>query len=1018
MANTSSRFLHRTLSPLPAILLLTSIGFADDLAPNGGFEMADGGLCAFWEKRTPDDAARTLEWVAEGAHTGTHCVKTTNREKTKSRWRTGHLCDLILKPGSAFKLSAWTKTQGENCSGYLTLYSISVEGKILGQPTSSRVTGISDWKQVTLEGAVPAGAAYSMIYLETEGVGAAWFDDVTLEAAPGERTVGINVKRIVYGADNLDILDGLEVVDWMRNRYLQVKKGAKVGRAQRLFFGSSTKYDIEFDYIDEFRGASTVKVLVNGREAGTVQLDLPKGKSERSYRTAQKKLQGVNIQRNSTITLEITPDRGEYCRIQKMELNPSGRFDGEFAKLTRPPSLRIYEAIQDQHKGRGMMNSFLHRRLESIREKREAELAALKTPADWKARQQRTRARLPEFFGEWPARTPLNAKIVGKLDREKYTIEKVIFESQPNYYCTANLYVPKGRKLPAPGILFTCGHAADGKGYHLYHESCLGLVLKGYVVLGLDPTGQGERSEYFDPQTLKPLVALTVSQHHYMGRPAWLVDWSLSGSRTWDCIRAVDYLCSRPEVDKDKLGASGNSGGGQMALLITAVDERIKVCAAAHPGGSMENSYLLGQGLIDKEVMSLIAPRPCRWIVGKDSGEEPGHRRRMEDMQRFYEGLGVDKNLTEMDIVQGVHDMKQPKRESAYEWMNRYFHKEEEGKAEPPLRPEEVKTLWCTESGCTFKSLGGESGQTINAKRAERMYKPEPDTAKLRTRVAKRIGLTMPQARDATPCRAVGTFGADGFTAEKIALVSEEGIEVPSLLMKPQTAGATKPLIIHASDKGKPTRPDAPCAALALVRDGHTVLSIDVRGVGETDRSPPVKLTKYTGYTPLQWRRDCMAIGCPGFGTTMLALRSFDVIRAIDFAKSRDDLKGRKIVLVGEGLGGLWALIAAAYDGRPDGVVTVGTLASYKLALNSHYYNVWNYFWLPGALRDFDIPDLARLAASKKQLWIDPVDALAERLDEQKAKGIIGQPDGLRVIRTANGSPEEAAKAVAPLLQK
>ena len=1017
MTNASRRSPHRVLVPLAAVLLLTSIAFADNVAPNGGFEMADGDLCAFWEKRTPDDASRTLEWVAEGAHTGTHCVKTTNREKAKSRWRTGHLCGLVLKPGSALKLSAWIKTQGEGCSGYLAFYSMSAEGKILGQPTSSRVTGNSDWKQVTLEGAIPAGAAYSMIYLETEGVGTAWFDDVTLDATPGERTVGMKMKRIVYGADNLDLLDGLQVVDWTRKRYLQMAKGAKTGRAQRLFFGPSAKYDIGFDCIDEFRGASTVTVLVNGREAGTVRLDQPKGKSKGSYEAGQKTLPGVNIQRYSTITLEITPDRGERCRIQKMELIPSGRFDGEFAKLARPPSLRIYEAIQDQHKGRGMLNAYLHRRMKPVQEKREAELAALKTPGDWKARQQRTRARLHEFFGEWPARTPLNAKTVGKLDREKYTIEKVIFESQPNYYCTANLYIPKGRKLPAPGILFTCGHAADGKGAKLYHESCLGLVLKGYVALGLDPTGQGERSEYFDPETLKPLVSLTVSQHHYMGRPAWLVDWSLSGSRTWDCVRAVDYLCSCPEVDKDKLGVSGNSGGGQMALLITAADERIKVCAAAHPGGSMENSYLLGQGIVDREVMSLIAPRPCRWIVGKDSGEEPGHRRRMEDMQRFYEGLGVDKNLTEMDIVHGVHNMKQPKRESAYEWLNRFFHKEQEGKAEPPLQPEEVKTLWCTESGCTLKSLGGESGQTINAKRAERMYKPEPDTAKLRARVAKRIGLTMPEARDVPTCRAVGTFEADGFTAEKIAFVSEEGIEVPALLMKPKKPDAAKPLVIHASDKGKPTRPDAPCTALALVREGYTVLSIDVRGVGETDRSPPVKLTKYTGYTPLQWRRDCMAIWCPGFGTTMLALRSFDVVRAIDFAKSRDDLKDRKVVLVGEGLGGLWASIAAAYDGRPQGVVTVGTLGSYKLALNSHYYDVWNYFWLPGALRDFDIPDLARLAAPKKQLWIDPVDALAERLDEQKAGEVIGQPDGLRVVRTANGSPEEAAKAVGALLR-
>ena len=121
-----------------------------------------------------------------------------------------------------------------------------------------------------------------------------------------------------------------------------------------------------------------------------------------------------------------------------------------------------------------------------------------------------------------------------------------------------------------------------------------------------------------------------------------LADWTLSGIRTWDCIRAVDYLVSRPEVNKDKLAAVGCSGGGQMAMLVTAVDERIKVCAVSHPGGPMENTYMKGfdwPGLTDKKVFSLIPPRPLRIIVGNESGEEPNHRENLENMHLFYEGL-------------------------------------------------------------------------------------------------------------------------------------------------------------------------------------------------------------------------------------------------------------------------------------------------------------------------------------------------------------------------------------------
>lgn len=122
----------------------------------------------------------------------------------------------------------------------------------------------------------------------------------------------------------------------------------------------------------------------------------------------------------------------------------------------------------------------------------------------------------------------MNAKITGTLDREHYTIEKVIFESQPRYYVTANLYIPKGRKFPLPGVVFTCGHMNDAKVFDEYHKTCLGLILKGYVVLLFDPMGQGERSEYFNQETLKTTLLDTeyngVHQHHYVARPAFLVD--------------------------------------------------------------------------------------------------------------------------------------------------------------------------------------------------------------------------------------------------------------------------------------------------------------------------------------------------------------------------------------------------------------------------------------------------------------------------------------------------------------
>lgn len=834
-----------------------------------------------------------------------------------------------------------------------------------------------------------------------------------LDVSAEKQKANSAVKPMVYEVDNFEVLDGLEIISWHYNtkRLFQLKNNSRPGRAQRHFFGESARYDIAFNYVEQTRleGKSPVKLFINDHQIGAVTLGVPASESKRSYAIEEKSLSGVNIQRYSKITLEITADNVERCRLEKITLTRTGNFEGKLLDMKKPPeSLRIFESIQEQSNAREMLSRFVQSNINPILEKRKAELSRLKTPQEWKARQEQTRSRLHEFFGEFPQKTPLNARIVGKLDREKYIIEKLVFESQPGYYCTANFYVPKGRKFPLPGVIFACGHSHNGKALQLYHKCCLGLVLKGYVVLALDPMGQGERSEYFDPATKENTVYVGVSQHHYVSRPAFLVDWTLSGLRTWDCIQAVDYLVSRPEVDKDKLAAVGNSGGGQMAFLITAVDKRIKVCVAAHPGGSMENTYLPCNDhiLIDKEILSLIPPRPCRIIIGSDSGEEAGKRIRLDNMHLFYEGLGVKKCLGDMTMVSGPHNMGKSKRGPAYEWLNKWFDKEAEGKTEPPLQTEKEKDLWCTESGFTLISLGGETGQTLNAKRAQNIYKPEKNIAVLKQRVAQRIGFSPPKKCSAPVIKPVGVFESESYTAEKFLYKSEEGIEVPALLFRPNCSKANDCVIIHASDKGKPTKPGKCSIPVTLARKGYTVLSVDVRGVGETDPSLPVVMTKYDGCVPRQWKRDCLAIQSGTFKRTMLGMRALDVIRAIDFIKSQADLKDKKIILVGEGLGGLWVTLAAGHDRRADTVVCVGTLPSYKLLVNNQYYNIWGYFWVPGALRDFDIPDLVRLVSPRKQLWVNPVNQMAERLDKSKACSVIGKHEGLNIVTAEDVSCE------------
>ena len=1016
---------------------------APNLAPNPGFELEDAGAPAFWEQRTPTDAARTLTWDAAVSRSGSRSLKIANRESTTSRWRTGHLRDLVLEPGTACTLSAWIKTDRVDGSAHLRLYCIRAEGGIASQPGSSSVTGTREWTHVRLCHLVPKDAAYVMPYAEIRGTGTARFDDVQLFGKPGARHVTVKLPHQSYRAHDFEIVKGFRYGRRLRKSVIELTPEAAEGRARLIFWGHTARYDVTVTHVDESDGAAQIRLLVNGRQAAQLRLDRNPAGSPKESVLAERVVHNVDVQRLSRIVVEGRSNAGEFCRVHALVFTPTGRFQGALMsseQLRLPPSLLVYENPQERRRWQDVLGRRGRLALAAKRKARNEELDRLKTPADWRARQQRTRARLPEFFGEYGPKCPLNARIVGKLDRPGYTIEKLIFESQPGYHCTANVYVPKERPFPQPGVIFTCGHAAAGKAARLYHECCLGLVLKGYVVLALDPTGQGERSEYFAPDTLKDLVPRTVAQHHCLARPSWLVGRCLSGYRTWDCIRAVDYLASRPEVDPNRIAAVGNSGGGQMALLITAADERVAVCAAAHPGGSQENTYLRGQGLIDRDVLSLIPPRPCVFIVGRDSGEEGGHRAKLTDMQRFYRGLGVDEQRGAFMLVDGVHNMKRPKREAAYAWLNRWFDREKEQAEEPQLQPETVETLHCTETGYVLKSIGGESGQTLNARVAERIRPPRvcpQDVADLRRMLAevkeavrRRIGLALPADRPTPAAIDRGAFEHEDFRARKLAYLPEPGIQLPALLIEPKRPAPDSPVIVHVSQSGKPTQAAQPSLALSLARHGYTVFSIDARGAGETDPRRGHDLRPATHYDQTQWRVDSMAISCVYADTTALALRAFDVVRAVDYVCAQDALSGRSVALVGEELGGLWALVAAAFDSRPLAVACIGMAPSYKLIVGSPYYRLRDCFWVPGALEDYDVPDLPALIAPRPVALIDCVDAMKEPIGRDacrsqcewpaKVYSKLGAPGRFRVIRTdghESPSVEKQAEAVVKALQ-
>ncbi len=184
---------------------------------------------------------------------------------------------------------------------------------------------------------------------------------------------------------------------------------------------------------------------------------------------------------------------------------------------------------------------------------RENAIAAIGTVADAEQRKKIVRGKILDALGGLPDYNgPLNARVTGQIQANGYVIEKIIYESLPGYYVTANLYRPNqpGRY---PGVLLQAGHTQEGKAEP--QVLAANLALKGFVSLAFDPAGQGEREQTYDPQLKGPAAGWSVNEHIHAGAQSSLIGEGVGRYFLWDAKRSIDYLLTRPEVDP---GAAGS----------------------------------------------------------------------------------------------------------------------------------------------------------------------------------------------------------------------------------------------------------------------------------------------------------------------------------------------------------------------------------------------------------------------------------------------------------------------------
>ena len=585
---------------------------------------------------------------------------------------------------------------------------------------------------------------------------------------------------------------------------------------------------------------------------------------------------------------------------------------------------------------------------------REASIARIRSPEEAKARQAAVRAKVLALIGGLPDYSgPLNARVTGKLERSRYVVENVIFESLPKFYVTANLYRPKAAGK-YPGVLLPLGHWDNGK--PAVQRIAANLALKGFVVLAYDPVGQGERLQAYDARTRASLAGGSTGQHFQAGAQAIIAGENFARYRIWDAKRALDYLVSRPEVETGKIGCTGCSGGGTITTYISALDPRITVAAPAcyintwhklftGPTGDSEQSFpnFLASGLDVMDYIELFAPKP--WLMSStvdDFFPIEGARYAYEEARNWYRVFGAEDRIR-WAIGPGGHGTPLQVREAIYEWFIRWL---KDGHGDPREEAMEMATdfeLQATESG----QVGGrQMYEVIREGFRGRMSPgtPEQLAAEIRKMAAS-------EGKRPPAVRVIKETPGARYATREVAIEVEPGLEISGTLYIPNTAARTRRVLLvdeQAAD------------AVPFLGAGCVVMTVMPRGVPMGD----------PGTLNGDWQANTRAWL---IGRNLPAMRAGDIMGAADVLAA---LPGESagIVAAARGVEGVWLLMAAAVDPRFTRVWLDGTPHSLRSALEEPLARNLHAAVIPAFAVRWDLDDLVKAMSGREVVWSDPAD--------------------------------------------
>lgn len=684
-----------------------------------------------------------------------------------------------------------------------------------------------------------------------------------------------------------------------------------------------------------------------------------------------------------------------------------------------------YPGVAYRHYSR-CLPDYLRALAQRAYESRNRQLDRLTDAARIDERRRWVRDTLWRLIGGMPERTPLNPRTFGVLERPGYRLEKLVYESRPGLFVSANLYIPTQGKPPWPGVLFQMGHALEGKAAPVYQKCCQGLVRLGFLVLAFDPMGQGERIYYPDKSGYRTRLDSADDEHTLPGKQMLLLGDTSTRFQLWDAVRSLDYLASHPMVDPARLASTGNSGGGTLTMFLAAVDDRLAAaapscpntenlaCADFNPPGSTDDAEqnLLGAaplGLDRWDLLYPFAPKPLLVLVSArdfsgtyspnyiSSGWEE-----YQKLAEVYRVLGHPERIAWRDTPL-PHGLDYAMRMEIYNRLARWLQgRTEPIRAEPPVAVEPERLLWVTEEGSVVRHFRSETPFTLTRRRAGSIRTPEkpPDLASL-------LGVDLP-ARG-LQARVLGRVASLRAGVEVIEVGSAEHVWLPAWVFVPRASDPSHPVLLALEPSGRTAGWREEELYPTLASRGLLVVVPDLRGTG--DLRP-----EFPRYAPQHARshqqEEAFAWASLMLGKPLLGQRVTDILAVAQALRNLPATRNRRLLVAARGTLAAPALFAAALEPAIERVYLAGGLASYRSIVEAEEYREPLANFVFGLLRETDLPQLARSIAPRRLILAGAVDAAGKTLDIASVRR-IWEPAGNVELREAPAWDVETLAALA-----